>query len=229
GLLIGTKTVALPYSALLFIPFLFLAVKNRCTVYLFTIFIFLVFMLGGFTYLKNFIFMGNPLYPFDLRLFGRDIFKGVMDAATYAAHFEAKDYKLTKILFHEGLGGQTLIFILPSIFIALPATIIKKRFGKDYWLLYILALPILLFLIWRFLIPLANVRYLYPLLGIGMVVAFYLISIFNIPLKVIKALSIICVIVSVPELAKRHELFFYFLLCHFYLNVLINWQKSELL
>ncbi|MCX5696497.1 MAG: hypothetical protein NTU54_00745, partial [Candidatus Omnitrophica bacterium] len=173
GLIIGTKTIALPYSALLLFPFLYLVIKNKCKPYFILTFISLVIALGGFTYIRNFITTGNPLYPMDYKLFGKAIFKGVMDAASYGAHFEGKDHSLTKILFHEGLGAQTLIFVLPALFAALPATIIKKKNCKDLLFLYILALPVLLFLTWRFLIPLANIRYLYPLLGVGMVAAFY--------------------------------------------------------
>jgi hypothetical protein len=207
GLLIGTKTVALPYACLLLVPFLGLAIKDKCRPGLFFLALLLIIGLGGFTYVKNFIRIGNPFFPMEFRLFGKTIFKGVMDASVYSAHFEAKDYSLAKILFSEGLGAQTLIFILPGLLLALPLAIIKdKEKKRDIFFLYVLALPLFLFLTWRFLVPLANTRYLYPMLGLGIALAFYLARILSIPAKIIKIALVICLAASIPELARRQEL-----------------------
>jgi hypothetical protein len=234
GLLLGIKTISLPYSALLFLPFVFLFWKNinkprsfysgeklqskkgRGKYYLFIISVLIIIALGGFSYIRNFIETGNPLYPLDLsarggsafggKLFGQTIFKGVIDNNTYRAHFKIEDYSLVKLLFHEGLGVQTLIFILPSIFLALPVILIKRRKIPDFYLTYFLILPFLIYLVYRYIIPLANTRYLYPLIGVGIIIGFYTAEILNIPRRIISILVVIYTLASMSELAKRQEL-----------------------
>jgi hypothetical protein len=208
GLLLGTKTVAVPYSIILYLPFVYLAFKNIKKLYLLLASLVIIVILGGFTYIRNFIDTGNPLYPLNLKLFGNTIFKGVMDNSVYRAHFKIEDYSLLKLLFHEGLGAQTMLFILPAIILAIPVTFIKNKKNITFNLIYFLILPILVYLIYRYIIPLANTRYLYPLLGLGMVLGFYVVKILNIPRIVTKTLVSICVLASIPELAKRQELIF---------------------
>ena len=206
GLFLGTKTVALPYSTLLFLPFILLFLKHSNKYYLFIISMLIIIALGGFSYIRNFIETKNPFYPLDFKLFGLSIFKGIIDIGTYRAHFKPEDYSLAKLLFHEGLGVQTILFVLPSIFLALPVTLIKKRKIPGFILMYFLILPLLIYLLYRYIIPLANTRYLYPLLGISMIIAFYTIGILGIPRRLINILVAICVLASMAELAKRQEL-----------------------
>ncbi len=127
GLLLGVKTAALPNSVFLFIPFAYLLFKHFRKAYFFLWFFVIVVCLGGFSYLRNFIETGNPLYPLDFYLFGKNIFRGVMDRSVYAAHFKLKDYALDKLLFHEGLGMQTLLFVIPGVLLGLPASFSKNR------------------------------------------------------------------------------------------------------
>lgn len=209
GLFLGTKTVALPYSVLLFPPFIYICLKNNKNInklLLIAASMSIVIILGGFSYIRNFVETGNPLYPLDFQLMGKTIFKGVMDSGTYQAHFTVQDYRLSKLLFHEGLGPQSLLFILPSVFLALPVTLIKRRKQLDFSLIYLLTLPISLYLIYRFIIPLANTRYLYPLLGIGMIVGFYTAQTLNMPHRIVGAVAAMCILASMAELAKRQEL-----------------------
>jgi len=206
GLFLGIKTVALPYSILLFLPFVLLFFKHSNKYSLFIFSILIIIALGGFSYLRNFIETRNPFYPLDFKLFGLSIFKGVIDIGTYRAHFKPEDYSLAKLLFHEGLGVQTILFILPSIFLALPVTLIKKRKMPGFILTYFLILPFLIYLVYRYIIPLPNTRYLYPLLGIGMIIGFYTVGILGMPRRLINILVAICLLASLPELAKRQEL-----------------------
>jgi hypothetical protein len=205
GLLLGTKTVAMPYSALLFLPFTYLWLKNKWNISYLIFVLTAVLSLGGFSYIRNYLEAGNPLYPLNFTIFGKPIFKGVMDSVVYRAHFKIGDYSLSKALFHEGLGLQTLVFILPGIFLALPLAI-KKRKGLDFVLVYFMLLPLLLYFVYRYLIPLANLRYLYCLLGIGIVLGFYVAERLKIPKGIISLAVIVCVIASMTELAKRQEL-----------------------
>lgn len=206
GLFLGTKTIALSYGILLLIPFVYLCFKNNKSYALILLFL-IVIILGGFTYIRNFLETRNPLYPLDFSLFGKTIFKGVMDLNTYRAHFKPTDYRLSKLLLHEGLGAQSIIFILPAIFLALPVTLIKKRRNLNFNLVFFLILPFLIYLVYRYIIPLANIRYLYPLLGIGIIIGFYfLLKLLNVPWVVIKTLVVICVLTSICELAGHLEL-----------------------
>jgi len=206
GLFLGAKTIALPYSMLLFLPFVLLCLKNRQKGYLFIITILVITILGGFSYIRNFIETKNPFYPLDVKLFGQNIFKGVIGINSYRSHFKIEDYRLTKLLFHEGLGVQSLIFVLPAIFLALPLTWIRKRRITDFYLAYVLILPFMIFLVYRYIIPLANTRYLYPLMGVGIITGFYTIKILNIPRGIINILVLVCTLASIAELAKRQEL-----------------------
>jgi hypothetical protein len=205
GLLLGTKTVALPYSILLFIPLIYLYFNKRYALFLLLSLV-IVAILGGLTYIRNFLDTGNPLYPLDLKLFGKDILKGVMDTGTYSARFILWDYRLSKLLFHEGLGIQTLIFILPSVFLALPLALIKNRKALNFGFTYFLILPLLLYLVYRFIIPLANARYLYSLLAMGIILGFYTAYLLNIPRIILRILVVISVLASMFELASHWEL-----------------------
>lgn len=206
GLLLGTKTTALPYSILLIIPFFYICCSNLSRFYLILSVIPVILALGGFSYIRNFFHTGNPLYPLDFKLLGRAIFSGVMDMNTYRAHFRIQDYRISKLLFHEGLGLQTLLFVLPSIVLSLPLAIIKRRKDLNFNLAYFLILPLLLYLVYRYIIPLANVRYLYSLLAVGIISGLYLADILKIPKKILSTIVTICILASMPELAKRQEL-----------------------
>ncbi|MFA5156205.1 MAG: hypothetical protein WC532_02280 [Candidatus Omnitrophota bacterium] len=206
GLLLGTKTVALPYSILLIAPFLCMLVKNKKKAGLLLIFLTAATALGAFSYLRNFLETGNPLYPLNLQAFGKTIFKGVMDAGVYRAHFKPEDYRITKLLFHEGMGLQTIVFIFPAALLALPLAIIKNRAKAGALTIYFLALPLLGYLLYRYAIPLANTRYLYPVLACGMVAGFYLIKAVNIPTGVVSLFCALSLVASMAELAKQQEL-----------------------
>ena len=205
GLLLGVKTIGLPYGFLLVLPFFALCFRSPPKAGLPLLVALLAVLFGSYTYLRNFFVTGNPIYPLEYKLFGKIIFKGVIDQAAYSAHFPPGSYRLDKILFHEGLGAQTLVFVLPSMFLALPLALLKKR-KPDFILTYFLTLPLLIFCVYRFVIPLANLRYIYPLLAIGMILGFYTAELLRPPGVVIRILVALCAIVSMFELAKRLEL-----------------------
>ncbi|MBM3244886.1 MAG: hypothetical protein FJZ15_03740, partial [Candidatus Omnitrophica bacterium] len=130
-----------------------------------------------------------------------------MAQEVYRAHFKIEDYRLSKLLFHEGLGAQSLLFILPGIFLALPISIIKRN-KASIFSLYLFILPFLMYLVYRYVVPLANVRYLYALLGIGTVYGFVCLQYLKAPPRAVKAGVILCCLSSMAELAKRQELVF---------------------
>ncbi len=207
GLLVGTKTLGLPYALLLLIPFLYFCsrdLKNRWGAILVSLAC--LAATGGFSYLRNFLSTGNPLYPFDLAVFGHRIFAGVMDKATYASHFTAADYSWAKYLFHEGLGPQTLLFVFPFIVLAFPLGLLKKRREIDFLTGYFLLLSLLIYIVFRFVVPLGNVRYLYNLLAVGMVSGFWCLAALKVPPTALRVAIILCAAGSIAELAKKQEL-----------------------
>jgi hypothetical protein len=205
GLLIGTKTTALPYGAVLFILFLIVLLAHCKSLGLkkITFFILssclLITAFGAYGYIRNYLETGNPLYPMKIQLFGKEIFKGVYDMANYSARVVSGDYSLNKILFREGLGSGVFIFLFPGFLFFILNIARKKAVKSDKFLILwhppnralngavnlgrsvstlsvieglIFLLPLILFLIWRYVIPLANLRYLYPALALGYVTAF---------------------------------------------------------
>jgi hypothetical protein len=206
GLFLGLKTTALPYSGLLIIPFIYLCFKNQRKVYLALFSLLGLIILGGFSYIRNIFDTGNPFYPLDFVVMGKKVFGGVIDMYSYRNRFIPWDYSLRKFLLHEGLGLQSLIFILPAVLLSLPALIIKRYKGLNFRSVYFTLLPFFMYLIFRFVIPLANVRYIYALLGVGIFLFLYLADIVNIPKAPIKVLIALSALSCVFELAKRWEL-----------------------
>ena len=211
GLLLGTKTIAVPFAAVLFVLFVLILFtrqeQKRKILYLLPCGI-VIILLGGFTYIRNFMLTGNFLYPANFYLFGKNILKGVLDISYYKAHYLSWDHSLGKLLFHEGLGVQTIILSLPALFISIPLTLIKNRERTTLGFIYFLTIPFSLYFIYRFIIPLSASRYLYPALALGMVIAFYCLETLKINKKAIYAVSVICIIASLSELARRAQVFY---------------------
>ena len=233
GLLLGTKTVSLPYACVLFI---FMAIifggqifKRNIKIvfgYFFTLVLFL-FIFGGFGYIRNFLLTGNPLYPLDFKVFGKTVFNGVMAATTYRAHWSQYDYNLSKLFFHEGMGLQFIILFIPGILLALPVAFIKERRILTIKKVFIYLLPILLYLVFRYLIPQLWVRFLYPFLGVSAIVALHTMRNLKIPKKVIKILSLICILASFPEMARQLPLINSLILSSVvYLSILLTLQSK---
>jgi len=208
GIALGTKTTVMPFVVLFILPFLYISfTRKEIKKALFFILVSILIMLamGAFIYIRNFIQTGDPLYPLHLRLFNRVIFKGVADMQMYKTAIRPGDYNLGKILFSEGLGAQTVIFFLPAVLLGLPVMLFKRRKIQDY-LLYFLILPCLFVLIFRFIVPLPNLRYIYALFAISSIISFYLINILRIPSLLVRILVVVCALSSIAEIASRFEL-----------------------
>ncbi|MDD5255021.1 MAG: glycosyltransferase family 39 protein [Candidatus Omnitrophica bacterium] len=208
GLAIGTKTLALAYAAVLAVPFLMILRKEKGRHRLAAFFAVCatLVLVGGFMYIRNFLETSNPFYPLNISVAGKTVFQGVIDPQVYKAHFKPGDYSLAKLLFHEGMGAQTILFLLPGVFLAFPLA--RARGEKPFGLFwgYFFLLPLLLYLVYRYLIPLPNARYLYACLGLGMVCGVYAFEKARVPYRVILALSLLCILASASELSKRGEL-----------------------
>lgn len=210
GLLLGTKTTAMPLVLLLFIGItlvIILSFRNKIFPAL-LVCAGAVAVFGGYAYLRNFLITGNPLYPLNFRVFGMTIFKGVIDNAVYRTGIFAGDFSLMKLLFSEGLGGQTLLFVLPVVLLSpiLAFWKIKKQDTLDYFKRYLFVLPVLIFLVFRFVFPLPNVRYIYCLFAVSLIIAFYILDRFPVTRKIVLGAVFICILVSAGEMGKKIEL-----------------------
>ncbi len=210
GIFIGIKTTNLTYSIFILLPFLYLVFSQKQAgitgkIGYIILFFSLVFIFGCFSYFRNFILTGSLFYPLDVTILGKTIFRGVIDKVTFIARNEQGGYSLAKLLFHEGMGIQSLLIILPGAILALPVNILRNK-NKDLFLNYIITLPLLLYLTYRFILPIPNSRYLYPVLGMGVIVGFYVLNSLKMPLKIARIIVIISIIVSAFECARRIEL-----------------------
>ena len=219
GAFIGTKTSAIIYGS--FLVFFFLAVVvtsgfkkkfwREGFIYA-SVFFLLTVALGGYTYIRNLVVTGNPLFPADISVFGTHLFKGVMPFATYRAHWTPDDFNWSKFLFGEGMGGQFIIFVLPSVLLAIPFFLKKQKGRLSFAQWFILGLPIALYLSFNFLMPQYWVRYLYPFLAAGFIVAGLVWEQLKVRRGVIAFLVFACIMASAGELSGHLELFISLLL-----------------
>jgi hypothetical protein len=207
GMLIGTKTIALNFSFILIFFFIYILLRKKPVLnsaFLLLIFLAAVVITGSFSYIRNFAETGNPLYPLDFQAGGRVIFKGVLDKANFTAFSNPQDYSLGKILFHEGMGVGTILFILPGLVIFI-FSLFKKRRATIYDTM-LLASFIFFFIVYRYIFSLPNVRYIYPMFAIGYCMAFTALSRINFPAKILRWIVLACLIASLPEMARKAEL-----------------------
>ena len=232
GILIGIKITVLAYSVFILIPFFYLLFTRKdcflqVKVGYFFLLLFLLSVFGGFSYFRNFMLTGNPFYPLEILAMGKTLLGGVIDKATFTARNVSGQYSLAKLLFHEGLGAQAILFIIPGVILALPVNIIKRR-KKDFFSNYIMLLPVLLYLVYRFILPIPNSRYLYPMLGLGMIAGFSAFYYLKVPLKAIRISSILIIIASASECARGPELAGSFILAFIIFGILLNRKKLRL-
>jgi hypothetical protein len=163
----------------------------------------LIILAGGYGYIRNFIQTGNPLYPLNIQFLGHTIFKGVFEKSVYTAHISRDAYAISKMLFSEGLGGGFIVFVIPGYLMHI-ANILKRKLSIEK--LFIFLMPIVLYLIWRYLIPLANLRYLYAGLALSYIAPFMLLSEKKPHLIIVRVLVILCFLASCFEISSRLEL-----------------------
>ncbi len=207
GIFVGTKSLNLLWLAGLAPLCLYYWAENskqagyrRNSIYFLTA-LFFALLFGGFIYIKNMIFTGNPIYPVALKVFGREVFKGMVDNAQYSRILRATAVKLTDIFWKEGLGGQFLFFILPATFIPLACFKFMKNISRpaiEYLLLF--AAPLLMLAAYCIVIKTGWVRYLFPYLAVGIIVAAVFLARFRWGERYIYIAGIISIIASMTKL-----------------------------
>ncbi len=189
-----------------------------------------VILLGGYVYFKNFILTGNPLFPAEFKILGKVIFKGLMDNATlkdFVAY--GNNFNLGKILLGEGLGLQFLGLILPSMFIPLFFYKHIREKAKplgEYLLLFMV--PITMIIFYSFFIDstVYVVRYLFPFLSLGLIVATIFINLIPNGEKYFYFVAFVSILASAAELAHRQELIISIVSAFILLAILLLYKKQ---
>ncbi|MCX5699376.1 MAG: hypothetical protein NTX01_06735 [Candidatus Omnitrophica bacterium] len=235
GILIGSKVINILWLAA-FLPFicylLFNGIKeNKFTLRKVLSFLgviaFLIFLFGGFIYIKNYLYTGNPLFPVNLKIFGKVIFKGLLDGAEYKMKVAPWKWDIVKVLFSEGLGVQFLALILPCTI--LPVFFyrylrIKIPAITEHLLLF--SIPFSMLFLYVAFINIYTTRYLFPYLSLGLLTAIIFISKFPRGDKFIYFISFVSIFAAVLELAKGYELVVSILLTAGFFIALVLYKKQ---
>jgi len=124
---------------------------------------------GGYPYLRNAVTAGNPLFPEPIRLFGRVLFPG-WGGVTLAARRTLPDFAIDTWSF---LLARADLFALYFPFTLLPAALVAPLLAlrrRRVLAAAALALPLVLFLVFRFLVhDHRDSRYLLPALALAAV------------------------------------------------------------
>ncbi len=188
----------------------------------------MIVLFGGYIYIKNYYFTGNPLFPVSLKIFGKTMFTGLLDNAAYAIDMAPNDkFNLMNILFHEGLGIQFLILILPCTFIPLVAYKYLKRrvslFGEHFLLFLTPLVMLILFIVF---IDVWRTRYLFPYFSLGLVTSVIFISKLSHGNKFLAFISFVSIFAAALELAKGYELVISILLSLVLFTALVLCKKQ---
>ena len=237
GLLFGTKLLNLYWCVALlplFAYYLYLNYplkKFRRIFACLAVMSFMVFLLGGFSYIRTFLTTGNPFYPVRILAFGREIFPGFIDKDTFSNLFvKWSEFSLTDMFFSEGLGGQFIVFILLATFIPLlTLPFIRKRYNFGGEITALFFTPAIMFFLYFFVIKAFWVRYIFPYLGIGLIAAFLFLDKFRWGKKYITLFGFICIFSSAAELAHRHELIICLAASALIFVLLVVFRKAVLL
>lgn len=167
GLFLGTKSLAVPYSMCIFIPFclVFFSSKTSGRRLLSILVTFsLLIVCGGFWYIRNGLVTGNPFYPLEFTVAGFQLFAGAYGRDAMRVFHEANPRVLLDI-FNLFLGPGMAMAAAACILLSLKNSIIGLKTGKKWLLPYSVLLPFLVLALFWFVNPhnnLTNGRFLFP-------------------------------------------------------------------
>ncbi len=178
GLLIGTKYTGFLYA----VPLCVLVVTclYPCTAReasrILSVIVTTAFVLGSYTYVRNLVTTGNPLFPAEVSLFGRAIFSGWVHREHWFMHPQFPINVREFLLHRSDLFGVLFPFIiLPAAVLAPVVSFWKTTHKASSMVMF--ALPILVFLEFRFLmIDHQDARYLFGGLGVACIATLWLIE-----------------------------------------------------
>lgn len=174
------------------------------------IILFFALILGGYSYINNYILTKNLFYPITFKFLGKTIMPGIVDKDTFSyLLYYWEEFKITDVLFSEGLGLQLFAFIIPGTIIPFIFTpFFRKRFNTDNFLIHLLIfiVPLIMVLEYFFYIKAFWIRYFFPYLGVGLICFGIFLNKFKWGQKYITLVGGLCVLTSMAELGKRQEL-----------------------
>jgi hypothetical protein len=174
------------------------------------IILFFALILGGYSYINNYILTKNLFYPITFKFLGKTIMPGIVDKDTFSyLLYYWEEFKITDVLFSEGLGLQLFAFIIPGTIIPFIFTpFFRKRFNTDNFLIHLLIfiVPLIMVIEYFFYIKAFWIRYFFPYLGAGMICFGIFLNKFKWGQKYITLVGGLCVLTSMAELGKRQEL-----------------------
>jgi hypothetical protein len=167
GLFLGTKSLAVPYSVCIFVPFCLVLFSSKVAGRRF-LSVFVTFLLliacGGFWYIRNGLVTGNPFYPLEFSVAGLRLFAGAYSREAMKVFHESNPRVLLDIVnlfLSPGLAAVAGVCVLFSI----KNSIIGLKTGKKWTLPYAALLPLLVLGLFWFVNPhnnLTNGRFLFP-------------------------------------------------------------------
>ena len=201
GLLLATKYVGVLFAPVIFaVLLLALIVERRRSVDTpqqesarwrtgLAVLCAVVLVAGGYTYLRNGVTTGNPLFPAPLRIFGRDLLPG-WDGILASERTQSPEFRIDVWRFltrRPDLFGSYFPFtLLPAALLAPLAALERRRWRE----LLVFSLPAIFFLQFLFLMPIhLDNRYVLPGIAIAAVAFAWEIS-RVLPLRVVVLLWI---------------------------------------
>ncbi|MCX5709158.1 MAG: hypothetical protein NT088_00265, partial [Candidatus Omnitrophica bacterium] len=229
GLFIGTKFTNLVWLVALFplASYLFYKGARESKAGFARVFISLSVILvttllfGGYMFIKNYIYTGDPIFPVTLKIFGKPFFQGLLDNAEYKRQLFSNEAGNLFRIFREGLGIQFFALILPGTF--LPLIFLKYLKNKvrplaEYGLVF--ATPLLMLILFRACVDTYVARYLFPYLSLALIVSIIFVTKLPGGSIYLWIVSFISIFAASFQLANRVELV---------TSVLISWVLFALI
>lgn len=234
GLFIGTKALNIFWSVALIPLFILFVYQNfkkgnfRNISTGLAIILSMLFLFGGYSYIRAFILTGNPFYPITINFFGKTILPGIIDRFSYSQLVVRWDeFHLKNMFFGEGLGAQFLLFISPGSIIPLLffKSIRGKIRDKTFYIL-VFCIPALMLWMYLFYIKAYWIRYIFPYLAMGLIAAVLFLDQFRWGKKYITIVGFLAILSSAAELAHRKELVISLLLSFLIFSLLFLFRKK---
>lgn len=235
GLFIGTKILNIIWLVGLLPLILYelsIAIKEqdislKISFALFATIIMTALLLGGYVYIKNYIYTTNPLFPNNIAIFGKTIFKGLINTRVCnELYYSDNRFDLYKIIFREGLGLQFLLIILPGII--LPVFLLpflRNKIDNFSKYLFFSLTPWIMFVLYKILVNAYVTRYIFPFVTVSLLCSIIFISRFTKGGRYLELAAFISILFSIFELAHRYELIFSILLSIILFIVILVFQK----
>jgi hypothetical protein len=174
GMLIGTKYLGITMLAGLLPVILYglalLYRSGRAGFSKVILWLVLIFLTGGFWYLRNLAVTGNPLYPLEINLFGKVIFAGAYSTGTMKNWvFHLDGFSAQKDLLCSILSPVMLLTILASMFLGLAIHIWRRAGPLLFISCYFCILPIIIHLLNWYAVPFQVDRFWLPAIAGGII------------------------------------------------------------